>query len=269
MSRMRKWRTLAIGVLLLGAATLCAAGHQPADPQKPIPTFRSSLDVIAVDVQVVDRDGVPVPGLGPDRFEVTINGRRRRVLSAELIESRSATSLTPEERATVTAGPPVRPTLARVVFIAIDCLSFDASASRHVIATAQQFIDRLPPTDQVGLFTYPYGPKISPTTDHAAVRSSLLTVQGQRDLPSHQFHLRPAEIVDLSGAAGFGDQPNQNALLQSVVTRECGDPVEATCQQRLLLEITGAALYYEGQGNAGLGMLRSLLDQVAIINGRK
>src|SRR5215471_682106 len=264
MSRMRKWRTLAIGVLLLGAATLCAAGHQPADPQKPIPTFRSSLDVIAVDVQVVDRDGVPVPGLGPDKFDVTINGRRRRVLSAELIESRSATSLTPEERAVAVAGPPVRPTLSRVVFIAIDCLSFDATASHHVIATAQQFIDRLPPTDEVGLFAYPHGPKISPTTDHAEIRRSLSTVMGQRDLPSHQFHLRPAEIVDLSGAAASG---GESELLQSVVERECG--ADPNCRGRLLMEITGAALYYEGQGNAGLGMLRSLLEQLSAISGRK
>jgi VWFA-related protein len=265
---MSKRLTPAIGVLMLGAATLCGAGQQPDATQKPTPTFRSALDVIAVDVQVIDRNGVPVSGLGPDKFDVTINGRRRRVLSAELIESRSAASLTPEERATATAGPPVRPTLARVVFIAIDCLSFDASASRHVIATARQFIDRLPATDEVGLFAYPYGPKIAPTTDHTAVGLALMTVQGQRDVPSHQFHLRPSEIVDLSAGASSG-QPAENSLLQSVVRRECGDPVEATCQQRLLLEITGAALYYEGQGNAGLGMLRTLLEQVSVINGRK
>lgn len=265
---MRTRLTLAIGVVMLGVATLCGAGQQPQGPQKPTPTFRSTLDVIAVDVQVVDRDGAPVPGLGPDKFEVTINRRRRRVLSAELVESRSATSMTPEERAAATAGPPVRPTLARVVFIAIDCLSFDASSSRHVIATAQQFLDRLPPADEVGLFAYPNGPKIAPTTDHAEVRRSLSTVMGQRDLPSHQFHLRPAEIIDLSGSASAGPA-GESALLQSVVRRECGNPVEATCEQRLLLEISGAALYYEGQGNAALGMLRALLEQLSIINGRK
>ena len=264
---MRRRRTLAIGMVMLGAATLCGAGQQ-AEAQKPTPTFRSSLDLIAVDVQVVGRDGTPVPGLGPDKFDVTINGRRRRVVSAELVESRSAASLTPEERAVAVAGPPVRPALPRVIFIAIDCLSFDAAASRHVIATAQQFIDRLPPTDEVGLFAYPNGPKINPTTDHAAVRVSLGTVMGQRDLPSHQFNLRPAEIVDLSGTAGYG-AGSESALLQSVAKRECGDPPEATCEQRLLLEITGAALYYEGEGNAGLGMLRSLLEQLAILSGRK
>ena len=265
---MRRRLTPVIGVLMLGAATLCAAGQQPPATPKPTPTFRSGLDVIAVDVQVIDRNGVPVAGLGPEKFEVTVNGRRRRVLSAELIESRSATSLTPVERATATAGPPVVPTLPRVVFIAIDCLSFDASASRHVIASARAFIDCLPPTDEVGLFAYPYGPKINPTTDHAAVGRSLATVMGQRHQPFTQFHLRPAEIVDLSGAAS-SSAARESPLLESVVMRECGEVPDDTCRRGLMLEITGAALYYEGQGNAGLGMLRSLLEQLSGINGRK
>src|SRR6188768_460108 len=103
---MRKRLTPALGVLMLGVATFCGAGQQTDAAQKPTPTFRSGLDVIAVDVQVSDRNGVPVAGLGPDRFAVTINGRRRRVLSAELVESRSAASLTPVERAAAIAGPP-------------------------------------------------------------------------------------------------------------------------------------------------------------------
>jgi VWFA-related protein len=266
---MRTRLTSAIGLLLMfGVATLCGAGQQSGATQRPTATFRSGLDVIAVDVQVIDSSGVPVAGLGPDKFSVTINGRRRRVLSAELVESRGATSLTAVERAAAIAGPPVVPTLPRVVFIAIDCLSFDASASRHVIAAARAFIDRLPPTDQVGLFVYPYGPKISPTTDHAAVGRSLMTIMGQRHVPFTQFHLRPAEIVDLSGAASTS-AARESALLESVVARECGDVPDDTCRRGLMMEISGAALYYEGQGNAGLGMLRSLLDQLSSINGRK
>jgi VWFA-related protein len=265
---MRKPLAPVIGVLMLGVTTLCGAGQQAETTQKPIPTFRSGLDVIAVDVQVIDRNGVPVSGLGPDKFAVTINGRRRRVLSAELVESRGATSMTPEERAVATAGPPVRPALTRVVFIAIDCLSFDPSASRHVIASARAFIDRLPPTDEVGLFAYPFGPKISPTTDHAAVGRSLSTVMGQRYLPFTQFHLRPADIVDLSGAASSG-QARESSALESVIVRECGDTPDDSCRRSLMLDLTGSAMYYEGQGNAGLGMLRSLLEQLSATNGRK
>jgi VWFA-related protein len=265
---MRKRLTPVIGVMMLGAAAVCAAGQPPDATQKPTPTFRSALDVIAVDVQVNDRSGVPVPALGPEKFTVTINGRRRRVLSAELVESRSAASLTAVERAAAVAGPPVRPTLPRVVVIAVDCLSFDASASRHVIERARAFIDRLPPTDEVGLFAYPYGPKISPTTDHAAVSRSLATVQGQRHVPLSQFHLRPAEIVDLSGPAS-SSQARESGSLEAVIMRECGEVPDDACRRGLMMEITGAALYYEGQGNAGLGMLRSLLEQLSATNGRK
>lgn len=264
-------RIALITFLVLSAATLPAIGApgQGQDSaQKPPTTFRSSLDLIAVDVQVIDRDGTPIAGLGPEKFEVTINGRRRRVASANLIESRSATTLTPMERATAAGGPPVMPNLARVVFLAIDCLSFDASASRHVIAAARDFIDKLPVTDEVGLFAYPHGPKMNPTTDHAAVSRALATVLGQRDVPSNQFHLRPSEIVDLSAAASSA-APREASLLEAVVRRECGNPPEDVCRQRLMLEITGSALYYEGQGNAGLGMLRSLLEQINVITGRK
>jgi VWFA-related protein len=264
-------RLTVLSAAMLGIVAFSAeapAQSQSGAQKPPTTTFRSGLDLIAVDVQVIDREGTPVAGLGPEKFEVTINGRRRRVVSANLVESRSVTTLTAAERAAATSGPPVIPNLPRVVFMAIDCLSFDSSASRHVIASARDFIDRLPATDEVGLFAYPYGPKMSPTTDHAAVSRALSTVLGQRDVPSNQFHLRPSEIVDLSAAASAA-QPRDASLLESVVRRECGNPPEDVCRQRLMLEITGAALYYEGQGNAGLGMLRSLLEQISVINGRK
>src|SRR4029450_8245672 len=74
-----------------------------------------------------------------------------------------------------------------------------------------------------------------------------------------------AALVDLRASAGVGSAETE--LLRSVVQRECGD--DPNCRGRLLMEITGAALYYEGQGNAGLGMLRSLLEQLSAISGRK
>ena len=65
---------------------LAAAG--PQQPQEPAPgRIRVTVDVMAVDVQVIDRAGKPVPDLGPEKFTVTINGRRRKVVSAEQIRS--------------------------------------------------------------------------------------------------------------------------------------------------------------------------------------
>ena len=70
--------------ILVYAATAGAQGTSTAKPagpdqDKPAP-FRVAVDVVAVDVQVIDKEGRPVPDLGPEKFNVTINGRRRRVV---------------------------------------------------------------------------------------------------------------------------------------------------------------------------------------------
>jgi len=44
-------------------------------------------DLVMVDVQVVDRDGNPVSTLGKADFEVSIDGRTRRVISSEFIST--------------------------------------------------------------------------------------------------------------------------------------------------------------------------------------
>ena len=76
-------------VSVLGAAiALCAplvslsARQQP--PQQA-PVFRSTVELVRVDVSVVSHDGgAPILGLGVDDFEVWLDGRKRRVVSAEL-----------------------------------------------------------------------------------------------------------------------------------------------------------------------------------------
>ena len=166
--------------ILAYAAVVAAQGTLPAKPQRPdqeaATPFRVSVDVVAVDVQVIDKTGRPVPDLGPEKFTVTINGRRRRVVSAERIGSEM---LGEGERVIAASGKSVR---GRVIVLAVDCISFDATASRGVIQAISQFVKQLSPDDFVGLSAYPNGAKLDPTTDHAAVLRALNTVVGQKDL---------------------------------------------------------------------------------------
>src|SRR5690348_3793879 len=71
----------AAGCAVVLAVQVAASTRQQSGP----PTFRAAVDLIAVDVQVVDRDGQPVAALGPERFSVSIDGHRRRVVSAEVV----------------------------------------------------------------------------------------------------------------------------------------------------------------------------------------
>jgi VWFA-related protein len=261
-------RLITLTAVLLGcAATLVAQGSSSTNPQrpdqdKPAP-IRVAVDVVAVDVQVIDRAGRPVPDLGPEKFSVSINGRRRRVVSAERIGSDAAGEV---ERAITSSGVS-SPTQGRVIMLAVDCISFDATQSRGVIQSVREFVRQLSPDDFIGLYAYPNGAKLNPTRDHAAVLRALNTVVGQRDLAEMTaFHVRPAEIVDITRELNRGGGPTFDAI----VARECGaNPPDPACRQRFITDVNGTALYYEGQSTASLGMLRTLVGQMGSFLGRK
>jgi VWFA-related protein len=234
------------------------------DPQQPQPPrIRVSVDVVAVDVQVLDKTGHPVPNLGPEKFSVTINGRRRRVVSAEQIGSDAPNAA--GEGAIATASPVNAPD--RVIMLAVDCISFDTSAVHEVIQNIQAFVRRLEPDDYVGLSVYPNGAVVPPTTNHADVLKALNTIVGQRDGPGlNRFHLRPSEIIDANRDLNAGG----GTTLDAIVNRECGrDTPDPNCRYQLVAEINNTALYYEGQATASLGMLRTLVTQMQRYPGRK
>ena len=259
-------RVAPLVVALLGSwvsfAQAAPQQQSQQQPQEQSQRIRVTVEVVPVDVQVLDRTGQPVAGLGPEKFTVTINGKRRRVISAEQIRSDAN-----DEGAAPAGGSPASTTPKRVIMLAVDCISFDVTASREVIQSVAAFVKGLQPDDYVGLSAYPNGAEIAPTVDHATVLRALGNIIGQRDGPGlGQFNLRPSEIVDASRdiPLGGGD------TLDAVVARECGfEGGGPNCRTMLINEITSTALYYEGQSTASLGMLRNLVTRMQAYPGRK
>jgi hypothetical protein len=58
-----------VGVAGILAAPLLAVG---LGQQQPVPTFRSGVDLVMVDVSVVAKSGVPVNDLAPGDFTVVV-----------------------------------------------------------------------------------------------------------------------------------------------------------------------------------------------------
>ena len=58
------------------------------------PTFRTSTELVSIDVQVVDREGGPVEGLRPDQFEVFVDGKRRPVSQLEFVRANRVVTAT-------------------------------------------------------------------------------------------------------------------------------------------------------------------------------
>ena len=259
---------------VVAAALLCAflwpqaPAPKPPDPQ----VFRSAVELIAIDVQVIDRRGIPVAGLGPDRFEVTVDGRRRRVVSAAFLDEHSiaagdSPTAAPADAPTTPAGLPAPG--GRVVILAIDAGSFEAGAANSVATAARSLLEQLRPADRVGLFTFPLGPKIDPTLDRGAILNALTSVVGQRDTaPEVEFHLRPSELLDLGQWAELQMGPG-NELAAKICGENLNDSDVLQCRGRLSVTVRGRTMAAEGEASAALGALESLFSALSTVSGRK
>jgi VWFA-related protein len=265
----------AIGVVALSVTAATA-------PQRTV--FRSDVDVIAVDVQVVDRDGNPIDRIGPESFDVSINGQRRKVQSAQFLRhavnevKRQSVGPAGEvlDNSTTQEGE------GRTFVVAIDSGSFEVGSERAPMEGARGFIQHLNPSDRVGLFVYPSGAKIAPTTARAAVGISLDRVIGQKDPLRSHYNLRPWEVIDIASRSttpssfltasrilNEGLDPATQAIdpVLQVQAREC--PSDPDCPAKIYAEGMGLATQLERQVQASLSGLDALLHALTDLPGRK
>jgi VWFA-related protein len=289
------------------AACLALAVVQPTATADQQPTFTATVDLIAVDVQVVDGEGFPVTSLRPEDFEVSINGRKRRVASADFVQTTTVDGTAPARP--VMSGPQATnlwPTsdvagtgTGRTYVLAFDSDSFTVQESRDVVAAARGFIRRLQPGDAVGLYTFPVGPRMEPTLEHNLVSQAVDRVVGRSQSVPGEHNLSPSEIIDITSEvsrqssinvgrgnaaitaglnSGGGATSNSSAAsmmdigdgstLRRVQLRECGS-VSSACAEMIQTEAATRAFYLEGRATEGLNGLRALVGLLNEQPGRK
>lgn len=248
--------------------------------------FRSGVDVVRVEAVVVDAKGEPATEIPASHFRVTIDGRRREVLSAALMTYPRADAA-PGGRST--SGPVARNdwpaqvgSAAQTFIIAVDALSFSAGDGAGVARASRQFLERLPPGDAVGFMTLPRGTVLQPTTDRQAIRTVLGKIVGLQATRANPFHLTPAEVVDITveaemanlapvsiaGRGGRAQLTTMSDVLRQVQTRECHG-LDQVCAQEIVMEAASLARQLEEQVSDGLAGLKALLTLLADYPGRK
>lgn len=87
MTRARILAAVAVAAML-GTAGLCVAQSEGESADERLPVFTDLVEVNVVNlfVYVTDRDGNPVPGLGPDDFEVFEDGNAVEITNFEAVE---------------------------------------------------------------------------------------------------------------------------------------------------------------------------------------
>jgi VWFA-related protein len=189
-------------------------------------TFRSGVDLVAVDAQVVDRDGTPIGNLATSNFDVWINGQARKVVSADLIQyplaSPRSLALSPLEAPGTIARTDLPPVSGRVIVLAVDEVSFSTAAMAQAVQTAKRFIANVPPDDVIALYSYPFGGgRLELTHFHNQVSLGLNRLQGFKQSMAGSFDLSPSEAIDIAA--------NDTNALYSVYARECLVQVGSNC----------------------------------------
>jgi VWFA-related protein len=247
----------------LAAPALAVWSQQPSPP----PAFRAGIALISVDVQVVGREGDPVSGLGAEAFEVTIDSKRRRVVSAEMVEAGRAAVPAPGGPRAPAAGAGASPETGvpgRTYLLGIDQSSFRFGVEAAAMEAARRVLDGLQPQDLVGLIAFPPpAPQVALTRDREALRDALARVRGTAPAPRAMAglaNLSTSDVLDVTS----GDE----TAFQRIVAREC-QRADQGCPQRLRGEIAQLSGQLEMQAQRSLYGLRGLLQTIEQIPGRK
>ena len=248
-----------------------APAASPASPAPPLsgpsrPVFTSDVDVIAVDVNVVDKEGRPIRGLGIEDFTITVDGAARRVVSADFV------SQTMEEPAEPTPPPAPDRVVStnegvrrgRIVVIAVDQGNIRPGAGRHALRAADRLLDALNPQDQVALVTMPGGgPQVDPTTEHARVRAALKRIMGRAQYGGHH--------VSLSEAQAFDEHRSYDT--DRVLDRECPATMSQHEREMCVSDVEGDAFSvtanFRQQSLLSLKSLALLMQALLQIEGPK
>ncbi len=238
--------------------------------------------MVSVDVNVIDRNGRPVRDLGAADFTLSVDGRPRKIASAQFI------SVTAPE--TPVAPPPAHYTTnagtanGRLIVIVVDRGSIAPLRSKDVFAAAGRFVDRLAPNDRVALFSIPSGPAVDFTTDHDAVVSALMRTDGQANPGPGSKNIGVAEalgferrnriVIETAYDRECGSQPGRGGggseyLLCTNLVREEAGIVAAYARERAQNTIAGLRTILERFGSGDTPKTIVLISEGLVIDGER
>ena len=183
--------------------------------------FRSGVELVALDVTVVDKDGVPVTGLTAADFTVTLGGQPRPVRALDYVTfgATPAVDVTSASRETTNdpAGAARASRGGRVITLLVDDLSAKPGQMKLLTVAAARVLSTLDAGDLVGLTTTSgQGPVVNPTRERQAIQTALASrgVVGRYDDVAAPFYIAVHEALNVE--AGVRD------ALTDLAARECG-----------------------------------------------
>ncbi len=249
---------------LVMLSALAAQPPSPAAASDAAQVFPSRVELVAAELIVVDGDGRPVRDLGPSDFRLQVEGRPRQVVTAEYVPlAQEPDEAPPSGDPGFTTNEATRP--GRLVLLVVDASNIEMGKGRDEIEAAVRALDRLGPTDRVGLLTIPTsGPREEFTTEHERIRAALAKVVG-RGLRTRR---RLALVEALSAS-----EPARNVMdeerWKEAIQRECGEPPDEACVAQLAAEAWQIASEYQETSLTSRAVLISAFEALRPVEGQK
>ena len=255
-------------IVLLLLCVLCvlpgfflSAQQQPP----PKPSFQSSVEVTSLDVTVVDDKGKPITDLTPADFNVRIDGRPRRAVTAEWVplggEAVNAPTPAPEGFTTNEGAA-----AGRLIVIAVDQPNIRFGGAMAIVRAANAFVDRLLPSDRVAVAGIGLGaPATVFTAEHARIKQAIARMVGQRTA-----ELRSTHAIGLGEAIAI--ERGEAGSLEPVVARECAGMSArdaAPCVTEVETEARDKARNANQAANETISALASLFSGLRAISAPK
>jgi VWFA-related protein len=258
-----------IGKVLATAALVASWWYVPSvatqQTQVPRPAFTSSVDLVSVDVNVIDRNGRPVRDLAASDFTLTVDGRERKIASAQFVSVTAPADSPQPPPADYSTN--VGAAAGRLIVLVVDRGSIAPVRAKDVLNAAARFVSRLGPSDRVALFSIPSGPAIDFTTEHDAVVSALQRTDGQAD--------RGPGTKNIGVADALAFERRNGVTIEEVVARECGSmgatgagagagglSDQMLCRKLVVEEANIIAAYAHERARDTIAGLRNILERL-------
>jgi VWFA-related protein len=196
-----------VAAIVLG---LAIQQTQPPSGQR----FRSSVDLVQVDVIAVDGEGRPIRDLAAEDFELRVDGRPRQIVAVQFVSVTEQPDAAPDHPADYSSN--ARAGGGRLIMIAVDRTSLTTGRAKPALEAASRFVRSLNSADRVALATIPEGPQVTFTADRDLVANLLMKIQGTAVA---SFGTRNIGVAD---ALAF--ERRDDSAKQRVFERECGIP---------------------------------------------
>jgi VWFA-related protein len=250
----------AIGVLVTGT------GHAQDTPATT-PSFRSGVEALPIDVTVVNDRGEPVRDLIVSDFTVRVDGRPRKVVSAQWIAA-AGTGRSRSEAPAVPEGFVSNESAAggRLIALVIDQPNIPFGEMVPLRSVVGTFIDRLSAGDRVAVVGFGR-PSISTPflADHDQIKQAVAKIPGQKQSPtgngSHEMGITLAMAIDR------GD----DGALNTVASRDCSGSARqvAACKDEIRVEAAQVASDARHESELTLNNLREVLTSLKQIDAPK